>query len=100
MWLNDKEERIYGPFAQYIEENIDKRFRFTYSSGLELVVEYETEYESENGLDINDDGYEEYWEMAFKIIEVVNDDTNLYEVGGYILVNYLSIPMKFIVDSH
>lgn len=51
MWLNDKEEKIYGPFSKYIENHEDRRFRFIYEDGCELITEFFTEYESDNGLE-------------------------------------------------
>lgn len=99
MWLNNKEEQIYGPFAKYIENHENERFKFVYANGDELIVEFYTEYESENGLELNDEDYEEYWEMAFKIIEVIKDDKNIYEVGKYVLVNYRSIPKNYKIVS-
>lgn len=95
MWLNNSEEKIYGPFSKYIEENENKKFRFVYENGVELIVEFFTEYESENGLETNEEGYEEYWESAFKILEVVNDNKNEYQVGKYVLVNYHSVPALY-----
>ncbi|MCR4661281.1 MAG: hypothetical protein K5765_04665 [Clostridia bacterium] len=95
MWLNDKEEKIYGPFSDYIEKNIQQRFRFIYADGVELIVEFFTDYESENGLELDDKNYEEYWESAFKILEVVKDDKNTHEVGKYVIVNYHCIPVTY-----
>ena len=95
MWLNNNEEKIYGPFSKYIENNEDKKFKFVYDDGVELIVEFETEYESDNGLELSEEGYEEYWESAFKIIDVVKDDKNIYEVGKYVLVNYHNVPKTY-----
>jgi len=95
MWLNNKEEKIYGPFSNFIEKHEDEKLRFIYADGVELIVEFYTEYESDNGLELNDENYEEYWESAFKIVEVVKDEKNVYQVGKYILVNYHSIPQKY-----
>lgn len=96
MWLNDKEELIFGPFSNYIHKNKDKKFEFVYEDGADLIVElFVDEYESENGLELNESGYEEYWEMAFKILEVKKDDKNIHEVGKYILVNYHCIPKLY-----
>ena len=94
MWLNDKEEKIYGPFLDYIESHENEKFRFVYADGTELIVEFETFYESENLLEPDDKNYEEFWESAFKILKVVKDDKNIYEVGKYVLVNYHSVPQK------
>lgn len=95
MWLNDKEEKIYGPFSDYVEKHEDEKFRFIYADETELIVEFETFYESENGLELNDENYEEFWESAFKIVKVVKDDKNIHEVGKYVLVNYHCIPQTY-----
>lgn len=95
MWLNDKEEKIYGPFSDYIESHENEKFKFVYADGVELIVEFFTEHESENGIELNEEGYEEYWESAFRILEIINDDKNIYEIGKYILVNYHSIPQTY-----
>ena len=100
MWLNNKEEKIMGPFLKYINENEESNYVFTYENGTELLVSLHLyEYESDNGLDINEDGYEEYWEMAFEIIEVIKDDKNNYSVGDKILVNYHTIPKTYRVSK-
>ena len=96
MWLNNKEESVFGPFSDFIHKNENKKYEFEYEDGTILIVElFVDEYESENGLELKDSGYEEYWEMAFKIIEVKKDDKNTYEVGKYILVNYHCIPKTY-----
>lgn len=95
MWLNDKEEKIYGPFSKYIDDHKNEKFKFVYDNGVELIVEFFTEYESENGLETKEEGYEEYWEMAFKILEVLKDDKNTHNVEQYIIVNYHNVPKTY-----
>ena len=100
MWLNSKEEATFGPFLKYIYEHEDNNFRFTYADGTELVVYLHLyEFESDNGLDINEDGYEEYWEMAFEIIKVIKDDKNLFSTGDKVLVNYHTVPDKYEIEK-
>ena len=95
MWLNDKEKQIFGPFIEYIEANEERKFKFVYGDGSELIVELDTQYESDNGLELEDKEYEEYWEAAFKILEVLKDDNNVYSSGDFILVNYHNIPISY-----
>ena len=95
MWLNEKEEDTYGPFSKYIDEHENETFRFIYADGAELLVKFETEYESDNGLALHEEDYEEYWETAFKIIDVIKDDKNIFEIGKYVLVNYHTVPQKY-----
>ncbi len=51
---------------------------------------YDTDYESDNGLDENDDGYEEFQCIAFKRIT----DGKLFEVNHY------QIPVKAVCNGH
>ena len=96
MWLNNKEESTFGPFQQYINKNEDKDFLFEYEDGSKLKVQLHLyEYESDNGLDSNAKNYEEYWEMAFEIVDVLQDDKNKYNIGDKVLVNYHTIPKKY-----
>lgn len=96
MWLNKNEEARFGPFAKFVHENEDSDFLFECTDGAQIIARlYLYEFESDNGLDLNDSGYEEYWEMAFEIKEIIKDDTNVYSVGGKILINYHNIPKKY-----
>ncbi len=76
-------------------ERFEKLFRFTHShangkytlydnEGRSVEAVYDTDYESDNGLDVDEEGYEEYWCIAFKRIS----DGCLFEV------NYHQIPVK------
>ena len=100
MWLNKNEEKTFGPFLVYVHEHENDIFIFSYNDGTELEVTlYLYEYESDNGLDIHDKEYEEYWELAFEITKVIKDDRNLYSIKDKVLVNYHTIPMKYNVAS-
>ncbi len=96
MWLNKNEEKTYGPFSKYIDEHIDERFLFELAdSAIVVVKDYSGDFESDNGLELNEPGYEEYWERAFEIVEIIKDDKNIYRVGGKFCVNYHTIPKTY-----
>ncbi len=98
MWLNSKEEFLMGPFVEFIKTNENKSFKFVYDNGSEFIFKlYLYEYESDNGFDINDNGFEEYWEMAFEIIEILKDDSNKHSKGDKILVNYRTLPKAYTI---
>ena len=35
-------------------------YYLTFQDGVQISAEYDTDYETDNGIDIDDDGYEEY----------------------------------------
>lgn len=100
MWLNDYEEKEYGPFSHYINENKEHLFKFELNDGASLIVQDDSgDFESDNGKDLKEDGFEEYWERSFKIIEVICDNMNKYKVGDFILINYHCVPNSYkVVD--
>ena len=96
MWLNDKEEAVFGPFLKYIYEHENDTFEFEYADGRKLTVRLDLyEFESDNGLDSKEKGYEEYWEMSFEIVSILKDDKNSIKPGDKLLVNYHTIPNSY-----
>lgn len=98
MWLNKFEEKEYGPFSDYIDAHPNEKILFEYKDGSKLIVKDDSgDFESDNGLDLHEQGYEEYWERVFEIIEVIKDDKNIYQKEKYVSVNYHSIPLRYSV---
>lgn len=63
--------------------------------GAIIKVKFDTESEMDNNLDLDEEGYEEFREAYFEIIEVVKDDTNSYSVGQLIAINYHCLPNSY-----
>lgn len=100
MWLNEFEGPIYGPFSDFIDNNENKRFEFELNDGaIVIVADYSGDFESDNGLDLKEDGYEEYWERAFEIIKILKDGSNKYKVGQKFCINYHCIPNSYKVSK-
>lgn len=99
MWLNNYEEATYGPFSDYIDKNEGKLFLFELNDGAIVIVkDFSGDFESDNGLDSKEDGYEEYWERAFEIVEIIKDDSNKYKVGQKFCINYHCVPNSYKVN--
>ncbi len=94
-WLNEYEEKIIGPFYDFIFKNEDKLFLFELNDGAIVKVKFDTESEMDNNLDLDEEGYEEFREAYFEIVEVVKDDTNSYSVGQLIAINYHCLPNSY-----
>ena len=94
-WLNEYEEKIIGPFYDFVLKNTDKVFLFDLNDGAVVKVKFDTEGESDNDLEPDEEGYEEYREAYFEIIEIIKDDTNTYSVGQLIAINYHCLPNSY-----
>lgn len=95
MWLNEKEGQIIGPFKKAIEEHESEKWIFELNDNSILEVALDGEYESDNDLDVGEEGYEEYFAMLFIVLNVINDDSNTHFVGELIEINYQNLPKSF-----
>lgn len=98
-WLNQNEEQIIGPFYDFIFKNEDKTMLFELNDGAIVKVKFDTEGESDNNLELDDEGYEEFREAYFEIIEIVKDDSNSYIKGQLIAINYHCVPNSYKIVS-
>lgn len=94
-WLNENEEKIIGPFYEFVLKNSSKLFKFELNDGAIVKVKFDTEGESDNNLELSEEGYEEYREAYFEIIDVYKDETNKYRKGQLIAINYHCLPNSF-----
>ena len=94
-WLNEYEEKIIGPFYDLILKNVDKLFIFELNDGAIVKVKFDTESEMDNNLELDDEGYEEFREAYFEILEIIKDDTNSYSKGQLIAINYHCLPNAY-----
>lgn len=94
-WLNEYEGKIIGPFYDFVLKHTDKMFVFELNDGAVVKVKFDTEGESDNDLEPDEEGYEEYREAYFEIIKIIKDDTNTYSVGQLIAINYHCLPNSY-----
>ena len=94
MIIYDKENNGFSTLIHFINERYDAsvifglEFKFIYENET-VIAKYDTMYETDNGLEDDEDGYEEYNAIAF-----LNTSTNeLFEI------NYLNLPKTIICDD-
>ena len=85
--MNNKQSRFYK-FYKYILENQNKIFKLYYKDKV-IEGKFDCVYETDNGLDINDLNYEEFYAIAFLNIK----SNKLFEI------NYKTLPDKVYVDN-
>ncbi len=80
---------MYEILLKYAHSHVNGKYTFYDSQGKSVDAVYDTDYESDNGLELDEEGYEEYHCMAFKNIS-----------SGYLFeVNYHQIPVKAECDG-
>ena len=79
----------FQTLLEFTHSHINGKYTLYDHEGRSVEAVYDTDYESDNGLDEDEEGYEEYQCIAFKRIS----DGTLFEV------NYHQIPIKAVCDE-
>ena len=96
--FNNIEEKTILPFLIFKNNSKIKDYTFEYLDNTVIKVSYDTDFESDNGLDLDEEGYEEYWAIAFELKEIVKEGKSVpCKVGELFEVNYKNFP--YIIKS-
>ena len=79
----------FETLLQFTHSHINGKYTLYDNEGKSVEAVYDTDYESDNGLDEDEEGYEEYHCIAFKRISD----------GGLFEVNYHQIPIRAVCDG-
>lgn len=96
--LTEKEKPIILPFMSVIYSSLGKGnnyFRFYTLNEDIFIVKYLSDAESDNGLDLEDENYEEFYEFYFEIVKVEkkSKDSKIRK-GKWLEINYHDLPTK------
>lgn len=72
-----------------------------WKNGMEIKGEIDTIYETNNGLEIDEEGYQEYYACAFNVLDILHSsEEKLYlEIGGLIEVSMQDPPMRLMLED-
>ena len=88
MGFYEKENNGFSELYRYVLSHRDKKYTFMYNNS-KIIASFDCMYESDNGLEEDEDGYDEYHAIGF-----VNLETDeLFEV------NYSNMPLSVICES-
>ncbi len=95
MLYHEEERDTVYPILRAVESYPDGTpFRLTFPEGDCYVCTYFTSYDSENGLELDDPLYDEWYEIFFEIQEVVEPGPNGSEEYMSVLVYYQRVPER------
>ena len=91
MILNPNEAGAFWNLRGFVEseQHIRSELHLVFSDNSEVNCKYFTSCESENGLDLDDPNYEEYWILVFKNLAT----------GELFEVNYHNMPVEVWCDG-
>lgn len=77
--INPHETKAFDLLYHFVHHHSGGVYRLTFENGSEMTAVYDTDYETDNGLEFEKDGYEEYIAILFKNIA----DNALFEVNCF-----------------
>ncbi|MBR6366042.1 MAG: hypothetical protein IKS10_08125 [Lachnospiraceae bacterium] len=77
--INPRETESFDSFYNFVHKHPDGIYHIIFQNGEEISAEYDTDYETDNGLSLDEAGYEEYIAIVFKR----TDDNTLFEVSCF-----------------
>ena len=87
--LQEKEKGNFETLLNYTHNNPNGVYLLFDEKGASIEAVYDTDYETDNGLELSDTQYEEYIGIAFKAVE----SGNLFEIS------YKNLPSSVVCDG-
>ena len=94
MYFSDTEKQIMGNLFKSINENESELYTLSFSNGDIFAAKADTCYETDNGLDENEKGVEEFHACAFRIVEIFVNKSGSLEKGKLIEISYHNYPQE------
>ena len=99
MYLNIYEEKIITNFLKNIDDYESKVMKLIWQDGSSIAVTFDTCFEGENDLELDDEKYEEFWSFVFKVVEVIGELPVYITEDEYFCINYRNFPDEIIVGD-
>lgn len=87
--INRDEKQFFDKLYKFVHEHVTEIYDIYFDEETNQKAVFETDYETDNGLELEDKNYEEYCEMLFK-----SSDGK-----GYIIINYHTLPYKVVCNG-
>ena len=97
--ISEKEKNVIGDFlnVRFINQQEGKVvYKFKFKNGDVIIVKYDCDVDSDNGLELDDPNYEEYHEFYFQVLQVEKKaKDSMWRKGKCIALNYHNFPISF-----
>lgn len=101
MWFHAQESKQVGVLSAYEDLHPGASYLVEFSDGEAYVCAYDTEYESENSVDLDierdDPRFDEFYQVVLLVSETRQGSARLY--GRYLTLDYRDFPMR-ITNAH
>lgn len=97
MFFSAQEDKVMRPFAEELDAHPGSSIEMKLQDGTVLIASLDTCYESDNDLEMDEEGYEEYFSYVFmieKVLSVSKENAEKYQENTLFELNYHAIPLE------
>lgn len=97
MFFSELESKLMGEFQGKLDAHPKSLIKMKLQDGTELIASFDTCYESDNGLEMDEQGYEEFFCYLFKVIKILSaskESVTAYPEGTFFEINYHTLPIE------
>ncbi len=99
MLFHEEEKSTTAILETYEDKHPSTLVILEFKEGDSYKCRFDTAYESENGLELDDPKYDEYYELVYKVEEVITSGPNCENPEHIIFINYKHFPTKVIAEN-
>ncbi len=99
MLFHEEEKTTTAVLEAYADSHPGALVRLEFAEGDVYKCRLDTAYESDNDLDVNDPDYDEYYELVYRVEEVVAPGPNCERAEYGICLNYRHFPVRVVAED-
>lgn len=99
MYLNDYEKSIIGTFYNNIKLCRNNKILLKWDTNNYIIANFDTCFEDDNDLEMDEDKYEEFTSFAFTVISVSGKPPVYITEDNYFLISYHNFPNEIFVNG-
>lgn len=97
--LNNYESTIVGIFAENLDQYDNEIMELVWKDGSKIKAEFDTCFEDDNDLEMDEKGYEEFTSFAFNVISVSGTPPVFITEDNGFLIDYHNFPSEILVNG-
>lgn len=97
--LNNHESAVVGTFAENLDQYGNEIMELIWKDGSKIKAEFDTCFEDDNDLEMDEEGYEEFTSFAFTVISVSGEPPVYITEDNGFLIDYHNFPDEILVND-
>ncbi len=97
--FSENEEKIIERFYDNLDEFDNKKMLLIWNDGSKIFANFDTCFEDDNELEMDDENYEEFCSFIFEVLAVEGNPPVHISEANFCLINYHNFPDTILADG-